>query len=284
VTIRATVADARGRLSAAGIPPPEAALDARLLAQELLGWNAARFHADADREPSLPFLRRYAALSTRRAAREPLAYIVGHREFWGLTFEVSPAVLVPRPETEIVVETALHLFEDRNQQLSVADVGTGSGNLAVAIAYERPRAVVVGTDVSPAALAVASRNAARHGVSDRVRLQQVALLGDDDQRFDLIVSNPPYIADRDRATLQPEVRDYEPPAALFGGPDGLAVIRQLVAAAPARLRQGGALIFELGAEQAAAAEALISSTPGLTMADVRPDLQGIARVVVARSA
>jgi release factor glutamine methyltransferase len=284
VTIRAAVADARDRLSAVGIPRPEAALDARLLAQELLGWNAARFHTEADREPPPSFPPQYAASIKRRAAREPLAYIVGHREFWDLTFEVSPAVLVPRPETEIVVETALRIFEGRDQRLSVADVGTGSGNLAVAIAYERPRAVVVATDVSPAALAVASRNAARHGVSDRVQLRQVPLLGDDDQRFDLIVSNPPYVADRDRATLQPEVRDYEPPAALFGGPDGLAVIRQLVAAAPARLRQGGALIFELGAGQAAAAEALISSTPGLTMADVRPDLQGIARVVVARSA
>ncbi|MGE0703442.1 MAG: peptide chain release factor N(5)-glutamine methyltransferase [Vicinamibacterales bacterium] len=282
MTLRETVAAARHRLTDAGIPPDEAALDARLLAQHLLGWDAARFHAEAAGPAPLSFEQAYPAAVARRTAREPLAYIVGEREFWNLTFEVSRATLIPRPETETLVEAVLELFPDPQRPLSAVDVGTGTGCLAVAIARERPGASVLATDTSREALEVARRNAARHEVSDRVTFVEADLLGERKALLDLIVSNPPYVPEWDRVELQPEVRDYEPAAALFGGPDGLAVIRRLVAEAPRRLRANGALVIEIGAGQAADVAALISSAGGLTMLAARPDLQGIARAIVAR--
>ncbi len=287
MTLYEHVAAARQRLMPAGIPPDEAALDARLLAQDILAWDAARFHTEGSSPPPPDFAARFEALVTRRAAREPLAYIVGHREFWNLRFDVSTAVLVPRPETEIIVEAVLELFPERLAPFAACDVGTGSGCLAVAIAHERPAARVWATDTSAAAVAAAARNVARHGLTQRVRAIEADLLGrqaDGEEPLDLIVCNPPYIPDSQRAGLQPEVRDYEPAQALFGGPDGLTFVRRLVAAAPAALRSGGWLVFEIGLDQADTVGALISSTDGLTMTELRRDLQGIPRTVVARRA
>lgn len=284
MTLRESVAAARQRLVAAGIPPEEAALDARLLAQEILGWDAARFLAEAGTPSPPAFAFSLDTLIARRSAREPLAYIVGRREFWNLTFEVSPDVLVPRPETELIIEVTLELFPHRDAQLRACDVGTGSGCLAVAIACERAGAQVVATDVSGDALSVAARNAARHGVADRVALIAGDLFGEIRETFDLIVSNPPYVPDEEREGLPPEVRDHEPPRALFGGHDGLEIIRRLLAAAPARLKAGGWLVFEIGALQADAVRALISSADGLTMTALRRDLSGIPRTAVVRRA
>jgi release factor glutamine methyltransferase len=283
VTIHARVATGRERLRHAGISPDEADLDARLLAQKLLGWDTARFFTSANEAEPADFAALYERLVTRREGREPLAYITGRQEFWGLEFEVSPAVLIPRPETELIVEAVLERFPKSHASLEAADVCTGSGCLAVALAHERPGARIVAADVSADALRTARRNADRHRVADRVQLVQADLLdGTGNTAVDLIVSNPPYVPDGDRATLQPEVRDHEPPIALFAGEDGLAIIRRLVHQSTGRLKTGGLLIFEFGVGQADAVRELISQGPILTMLDVKQDLQGIPRTAVAR--
>lgn len=281
-SLQARVGAARRRLRDAGIAPDEADIDARVLAEHLLGWTTERFLTEAGEAEPDGFAPRFEALVARRASREPLAYIVGHREFWGLDFEVTPAALVPRPETELLVEIALDRFPNRSAAFSAIDVGAGSGCLAVAIARERSSARVVATDLSHAALAVARRNAGRHGVADRVTFVQADLFDGVAGAFDLIVANPPYVPERDRATIPPEVRDYEPATALFAGEDGLAVIRRLVPASLPHLAPGGLLAFEFGFGQAGAVEQLISTAPGLTMIGLRADLQGIPRAAVAQ--
>ena len=282
MSIHAQVSAARQRLRDAGITPTESDLDARLLAQHVLGWTTERFLTDA-REP-VPdgFTPRYESLVARRVTREPLAYIVGVREFWGLELEVTPDVLIPRPATELIVESMQELFPDRSVPLSIADVCTGCGCVAVAIAHERPTATIRGSDISRPALEVARRNAARHGVSGRVTFTHGDLLDGVTAMFDAIVANPPYVIDRARPALQPEVRDHEPSLALFGGVDGLALVARLVAAAPAHLRAGGYLIFEFGLGQDLEVEALIEASPELSLVGLRRDLQGIARTAIAR--
>jgi len=214
--------------------------------------------------------------------REPIAYITGRQQFWDLTFEVSPAVLIPRPETELIVEAALELFPDRDAPLSIADVCTGSGCLAVALAYERPRATFVATDVSADALDVARRNVARLGVEARIRFILTDLFRDVDGSFDLIVANPPYVRQRDRVSLQPEVREHEPAVAIFAQDDGLSIIRGLVQQSAAHLKHGGILMFEFGFGQDVEVEQLIADAPGLTIIGLKRDLQGIARTAIAR--
>ena len=280
MTIHARVAAARLALLAAGISADEADLDARLLADHVLGWTTEQFFTDGNRPPPPDFDARFDALVARRAGREPMAYILGFREFWGLRFEVSPAVLIPRPETELVVEAALE-FVSVDEAARIADVGTGSGCLAVALARERPRATLVATDVSDAALAIARRNAERLEVADRIAFRRTDVLDGVAERFDAIVSNPPYVRDGDRAAIQHEVR-FEPAGALYGGPDGLDVIRAVVRRAVDRLAVGGVLIVEFGYGQDDAVAELISSTPGLTMVALRADLQQIPRVAIAR--
>jgi release factor glutamine methyltransferase len=281
-TIHELVAAARRRLYDAGIPPAEADLDARLLVEHLLDWDAARYFAHGDAPASDDLVRRFTAFLDRRLQREPVAYIIGTREFWGLPFEVSPAVLIPRPETELIVQTALALWPEREAPLHIADAGTGSGCLAVALAVERPRSNVVATDISPEALDVARRNLARHGVAHRVRLAHADLLTGVDGTFDLIVANPPYVPDGDRQQLQPEVVHFEPHVALFAAGDGLSVIRPLLAQAVERLQPGGILIFEFGYEQANSVDGLVAATPGLSLQEIRCDLQGIPRTAVAQ--
>jgi release factor glutamine methyltransferase len=284
VTIHARVAAGRERLRAAGISPDEADLDARLLAEYVLGWTTERFFVDAnDSEPD-GFAARFDALIARRSAREPFAYIVGHQEFWGLTFEVTPAVLIPRPETELLVEVALAFFPDGGPPVRLCDVGTGSGCVAIAIARDRRAVSIVAVDLSSAALEVARRNAERNGVASNVTFLKSDLFAATRGSFDAILSNPPYVAERDRATTQPEVRDYEPGVALFAGADGLDAIRRLVVEAPSRLDSGGYLIFEFGFGQADAVAGLISRSSGLTMIELRRDLQDIPRTAIARRA
>ena len=275
------LADARETLIRAGIPAEEAALDAEVLARHVLDCDRATLLTRA-RDP-LPsaFDRLYHALIARRVAREPVAYIVGHREFWGLEFDVTPAVLIPRPETELVVEEALASLPRRDIVRHIIDVGTGSGCLAVTLAVEFPPANVTATDTSHEALAVAYRNADRHNVIGRITFVQADVLKDLTEPADLIVSNPPYVPAGDAATLQAEVARYEPASALYGGPDGLDVIRRLVGTARQHLAAGGWLIIEFGFGQEAAVRELAREA-GWNVARIRSDLQGIPRVVVLR--
>ena len=272
--------EARQRLVRAGIPEDEAALDAEVLARHVLECDRATLVTRSrDAIPSA-FDRLYQPLIARRAAREPVAYITGHREFWGLDFEVTRDVLIPRPETELIVEEAVSLAS-RALMRRLIDVGTGSGCLAVALAIEFPSARVVATDISPAALDVAARNADRHNVSGRIRFVQCDLLDGVDEPAELIVSNPPYVAIVDAHELQPEVSRYEPSAALHAGEDGLGVVRRLLVAAPRRLAERGWLVVEFGfGQDMAIREAAAES--GWEVARVRDDLQGIPRVAVLR--
>ena len=253
-------------------------MDAELLACRALGWDRTRLITSWRDEASPRFADTYGTLIERRARREPISQMLGEREFWDLPFIVTRDVLTPRPETEGIVEAVTERCRDPH---AIVDVGTGSGCLAVTLAREFPGARVTAIDVSPAALAVARRNAARHGVAGRVSFLRASML-DEAPEADLIVSNPPYVPDGDRASLPPEVRDYEPPEALFAGADGLDRIRELIAAAPGRLTSGGWLVFECGVGQDAAIRGIMARTPALGLVDIRPDLAGIPRTVVAQ--
>ncbi len=277
------VTSAAQRFRAAGIPAAEADLDARLLAREVLGWDAAKYLTSSSDTPAPGFEGRFEAMVARREAREPMAYILGRQEFWGRVFSVTPAVLIPRPETELIIETALGLGLDRQAPLYIADIGTGSGCLAVTFAAEFPNARVIATDTSGAALAVAQQNANALGVAGRLTVMRADGLGGIPGPFDLIVSNPPYIPDSDRQGLQPEVVAHQPAGALFGGADGLDVTRRVVTEAGRALRPSGFLLVEFGAGQADRVTELISAAPGLTMVALKRDLQGIPRTLVARA-
>jgi release factor glutamine methyltransferase len=281
VSIHTRVSGARRRLRDAGLSLSEADLSARLLAEHVLGWTRERLLTDGWSSEPAGFATHFDALVARRAAREPLPYIVGHREFWELDFEVTPAVLIPRPETELIVEAALALVPP-NRSATIADVCTGCGCVAVAIARERPNAHVIATDVSEEALEIARRNADRLGVSSRVEIRHGDLLEPIDTTCDLIVANPPYVVAGAGPALTPEVRDHEPDVALFGGEDGLRLVERLVRDAPARIRSGGALIFEFGYGQDEEIEQMIARSADLTIIDIKRDLQGIARTAVAR--
>jgi release factor glutamine methyltransferase len=278
------VAFARQRLRHAGIGDAEADFDARLLAERLLGWDTAAFFTHGNEAPPSGFADRYTALIDRRAGREPVAYISGRQEFWGLSFDVSPAVLIPRPESELIVELFIEYFPAREAALRVADACTGSGCLAIAIAHERPKAHLVATDLSDDALSVAHRNAARHDVADRIAFTRDDVLSHAAGQFDAIVSNPPYIPDAEVETLPPEVRRHEPRLALAAGADGLDVVRTVLAHAASKLKPTGLLLFEFGFGQAHAVTRLVADAAELTLIDLRHDLQGIPRTAVVRRA
>lgn len=267
-------------LSSRGIAT--ARLDAELLMAHALGITRLQLHLDFDRPLTEGERARARALIVRRARREPVAHITGEREFFSLAFEVTPDVLVPRPETELLVETVLELeSQGRLPSGPLLDIGTGSGCLAVALAHGLPSRQVVGTDISRAALAVARRNAARHGVEGRVEFIEGDLAAESAGPFAAIVSNPPYIAEAERSSLAPEVL-REPGVALFGGADGLDVIRRLVAAAAPLLVPLGWLVIEAGHGQAAAVAALVRNTHTCEEVRTLRDLAGIQRAIVAR--
>lgn len=281
--IDALVADARSQFRRAGIAADEAALDARLLAQHALNWDSARLMTHGDEPAPAEFQRVFAGLVTRRVQREPIAYITGSREFWNLDIEVTPAVLIPRPETELLVETALEYF-DRVQPLQIVDACTGSGCVAVALGTEFTHSTLVVTDISSAALGVAGRNLARYGLMSRAQLVETDLLAGIAGPSDLVIANPPYVPLVDEPTLQPEVRLFEPSTALFAGQDGLDIIVRLLSNAPRVLASGGMLMFEFGIGQSDAVRATVARVPSLTLVDVKHDLQGIPRVAVAKRA
>jgi release factor glutamine methyltransferase len=280
------------RLAAAGIAEADAAIDADVLARHVLGWTREqmiiRQRDPLPAESAPTFDTRFESVIARRIDREPVAYIVGHREFWGLEFEVTRDVLIPRPETELIVEEALALDRDASLGVSlgaspvIVDVGTGSGCLAVALAHELPRARVIAIDVSTVALHVAKRNADRHGVNARITWHAGSLLEPIGGKVDLIVSNPPYVPLGDAETLPPDVREYEPAVALFSGGDGLATIRALVKQAADRVRNDGWLIFEFGFGQAAAIREIIAAANAWHLEKLREDLQGLPRTAVLR--
>ncbi len=225
-------------------------------------------------------------LVKRRAGGTPVAYLVGKKEFYSLSFRVTPDVLIPRPETEHLVVAAVDLLTalptDARPQL--VDVGTGSGAIAVSLARHEPRAKIVATDISPAALAVARLNAADHGVSERVEFLETDLLEKTppERHLELVVSNPPYIGLQEEATLAPQVRDHEPRLALFAGPNGTEIIARLIPQAAARLRCGGYLLMEVSPLIATAALALVGQSASFEPAIILKDLAGHARVVQAR--
>ena len=277
------VVAARERLTRAGIPPDQAAIDGEVLARSAAGWDRAAYLGRRDEPAGADVARRFESYVARRERREPVAYILGTREFWGLDFLVTPAVLIPRPETEFIVDAALERLADRVRTWRIADVGTGSGCLAVTLAVELPHARVTATDVSNDALAVARANAERHGVGDRVSLVHTSLLEGVDGPLDLIVANPPYVPRAHQPTLSPDVRDHEPDVALYGdGDDGLDQVRALVAEAPSRLAPGGWLQMEFGFGQAGDVRAAAARASELEIVEVLRDLQGHERTLVAR--
>lgn len=273
--------DARNRFVRAGIGGEEAALDAEVIARHVLDCDRATFLIRA-RDP-LPsaFDRLFEDLVRRRLAREPVAYITGHKEFWGLEFEVTPAVLIPRPETELIIEESLAALPARDTVGRIIDIGTGSGCLAIALAIEFSHANVLATDSSEAALDIAGRNCSRHNVTSRVSLIRTNLLDGVVEQADLIVSNPPYVPQTDAPQLQPEVVRYEPHSALFAGDDGLAIIRRLFTECSDRLADGGRLIVEFGLGQEADLRDAARQA-GWMVDRIRRDLQGIPRVAVLR--
>ena len=235
--------------------------------------------------------QQFRELLSRRANGEPTQHLTGKQEFWGLEFEVTPDVLIPRPETEHVIEVALDRLAVREiragrkqtltgEDLLIADVGTGSGCIAIALAKELPGARIIATDISAAALAVARRNAMRHGFADRIQLVDGNLLGGVSTSFDLIVSNPPYIGRRESESLMREVRDHEPELALYGGEEGYEIYADLIAQAAELLKTGGLLVLELGHNSLPAAQPLLES-PKWANVGVTNDLAGIPRILAA---
>lgn len=285
------------KLRLAGVPA--ARREAGTLLEHVLGRDRSFMLTHAEDALSAEQLQQFGQYVERRAQGEPQQYIIGEQEFFGLGFEVTGEVLIPRPETELLVEAALELISENNPAPFFCDVGTGSGCVAISLlhelsmgsdgrsALEGARARALAIDISPAALAIAERNAARHAMNHRLDFvvsDCFAALDPKDpaqSQFDLIVSNPPYIRDDEYAGLQTEVRDFEPKLALTAGADGLEIIRRLLTDAGEFLKLGGHLLFEIGFGQSAAVEQLID--PKIWMAlGVCKDLQGIPRVVALR--
>jgi release factor glutamine methyltransferase len=265
--------------------------NAEVLLMFALGCDRAYLYAHPERELTALEISRYEEVLEERARGVPSQYITGHQEFWGLDLIVTPAVLIPRPETEHVVEAVLSLAQEaspesgkpvpavRDGSLRIHDVGTGSGCIVLALATELPRAELWGTDISAAALEIARINAARLQLAERVRLLQADLLDGAETELDFVVSNPPYVGEGEADKVQREVRKFEPKEAVFAGPQGMDVIARLIPQANAHLKSGGWLAMEIGYTQEMPVRALLQG-----WAEVRsiPDLQGIPRVVAAR--
>lgn len=270
----------RERLVAAGIEPAAAAIDVDLFARTILGWDRARV-LTARTEPAPEGLEpRFSEWILRRARREPAAYIVGNREFWGLDFRVTSDVLIPRPESEFIIEESLAILSTLNlTSPRLADIGTGSGCLAVSLAHEIANAHVTATDVSRAAVAVARDNARRLGVSGRMTFVETSFLDGIAGPFDVIAANPPYVKAGDKPALSRDVR-HEPDVALFGGETGLLGVEAVLDAAVRTLATGGWLVMEFGFGQEEDVRQLVAARPALRIDHVRADLQGIARTAV----
>ena len=274
---------AKAQLRQAGIDTP--ALDAELLLAHVLEVERATLLAHPERRVDAADTARFYDLLARRVAHTPLAYLTGRRWFFGLAFEVTPDVLIPRPETELLVETAIAwLGRAPGASPRVIDVGTGSGAIAVSVAVHTPPTCrIFASDISSAALAVAQRNAERHGVAGRIAFLQGDLMAALPAAVDLILANLPYVADTERDALMPEVRDYEPALALFSGPHGLTLIQRLLAQAPTHLRSGGALLAEIGYTQRDMVLSLARHAFPTAHIDIHPDLANLPRLLTIQT-
>jgi release factor glutamine methyltransferase len=277
VSIKNAIQEATQILRDAGVSEPRR--EAGSLLAHVLGGDRSFVLTHGDDILAHPHSQTFRTLLTRRAQGEPLQYLTGHQEFFKLDFDVSPAVLIPRPETELIVEAALELTRDVPAPV-IGDIGTGSGCIAISLLHELPAAVAVATDISRAALDVARQNAERHSVLGRLTLVESDCFSEVRvaEPFSLITSNPPYVSDDELRRVQREVR-FEPHAALAGGPDGLAVIQRLLVDARPFLRSGGHLVFEIGCGQSDAVELLIDPRVWKLL-EIRKDLQGIPRTLV----
>lgn len=269
----------RDKFRAGDVDTPE--LDARLLAEAAFGLDRLGLSTREKATAAPDALGRLEALAGRRLAGEPVARILGHKEFYGLDFVLNGATLVPRPETELLVDLALELLKPVTAPI-LLDLGTGSGCIAIAVLANAPQARAIATDLSDEALAAARENAVRHGVADRLELKagswcEPLLPG---AQFDLVVANPPYVETEIIAQLAPEISAFDPPLALDGGEDGLVAYRAIAAGLGARLKPGAALLVEIGSEQGIEVGALLAAA-GFVGVDIRKDLAGLDRAVIA---
>jgi release factor glutamine methyltransferase len=256
-------------------------MNAEVLLMFVLGCDRAFLYAHPERQLTAEENARYDEALTQRARGMPSQYIVGHQEFWGMDFIVTPAVLIPRPETEHVIETVLPLARELGKP-KIVDVGTGSGCIAIVLASELPQAEIHATEISPQALEIALANAARHQFERQIHFHHADLLqGLDSNGFDLVVSNPPYVGESEEDQVQLEVRKFEPRSAVFAGPSGLEVIERLIPQAQNTLKSGGWLVMEMSGTIAAGVRRLLGGWKDVRIAD---DLQGIPRVASARKA
>ena len=280
VTLVSLWTDVRKRLEAAGVDTP--VLDARLLLEAGAGVSRLEIVTDPRREMSDAQVDAVNTLTKRREAREPVSHIVGHKHFWTLNLDVNADVLTPRPETEFVVEAGLQATLPADAPHRILDLGAGSGAIILALLQDRPNATGVAIDISERALEVVRKNAEKLGVADRLEIRQNDWAKDLDERFDVVVSNPPYIRSGDIEGLAPEVSRYEPHLALDGGEDGFVAYRIIASALPRLLKPGGTFAFEVGHGQAEGVKALVEAQ-GLIADEPRRDLAGIPRVVVGRA-
>lgn len=257
-------------------------MNAELLAMWVLGCDRAYLYAHPERQLTQDEYDRYEAVLAERARGVPAQYIAGHQEFWGMDLIVTPAVLIPRPETEHVIEAVLELARQMrfSGKVRIADVGTGSGCVALALAKELPQAEVHAGDISPAALEIARANAARHELTSHIHFRETDLLaGCDSEYFDFVVSNPPYVGDSEEDQVQLEVRKFEPRSAVFAGPKGIELIERLIPEAHRALKLGGWLVMEISGTIADDVKKLLRNWKNV---EIKPDLQSIPRVVLAR--
>jgi len=258
-------------------------LEAEVLLAETLGLDRVGLYTHFDQPLQPGELARFKKVIQRRLRHEPLAYILGKKEFWSLKFQVTPAVLIPRPETEILVSEALRVLTLLNQfrlSLHILEIGTGSGAISVALAKELPSVEIVATDLSEKALSIAEKNARQNGVREQIRFLQGDLFNplEEGLRFDLVLTNPPYIPQEHFSALPPEVRDFEPRMALDGGKDGLAFFRRALPQVGKFLHPGGWFLAEIGAGQDQEIRKMTEATPDLLSSDFAPDLAGRQRV------
>ena len=258
---------------------PSSRLDAELLLAHTLNVERIALYLDHHKPMSAPELAKMRSLVKRRAKGEPIHYILGHREFWSMTLTVKPGVLIPRPDTEILVEVVLKTLADPEGCYKIADVGCGSGAIGLAIGSERKQSTVLCTDLSPDALQVAKENTIKCGL-DNVEFQQSDLLSQVEGHFDLIVSNPPYIRTEEIQHLMSDVRDFEPLMALDGGQDGLTFYRRLIRESSSHLRKGGILALEIGYDQKEAVKSLLDQSKELEFVSSHQDLAGCDRVII----
>lgn len=277
ITVQKALIEATAALRAADIE--SATIDARALLAHVLGEGDELLVKDRDKPLNNADIQAYNVLVARRQQHEPIAHIRGKKEFWSLDFKVSPATLTPRPETETLIESALHWFPDRKADYRILDLGTGTGCLLITLLKELPQSTGIGIDISTDALAIAHANARALRVDTRARFMQSNWAAGIEEQFDIIVSNPPYIARRDMAALPKDVVGFEPHSALVAGEDGLDAYRALLPQVSKLLKERGIALFEIGQGQAANVSD-IASKAGLNVAEIKPDLAGIDRCII----